>query len=77
MAESVPTITQQPMIVEAASLDKTGKSADPFSSYIMPSIMMNSAGTSGHGVIQNFGAEHGRMGNHLHGSIGNGSVMGQ
>ena len=33
---------------------------------------------SGHGVIQNFGAEHGRMGNHLHGSMGsrfsNGSV---
>ncbi len=77
MAESVPTITQNPMIVEAASLDKTGKSADPFNAYIMPSIMMNSAGMSGHGVIENFGAEHGRMGNHLNGSMGNGSVMGQ
>jgi hypothetical protein len=77
MAETVPTIHQNPMIVDAAALEPTGKSADPFASYILPSIMMNSAGYSGHGVIENFGAEYGRMGNHVNGSIGNGSVMGQ
>jgi len=77
MAESVPTVSQNPMVVDASNLDVTGKSADVFNSWILPSVMRNSAGNSGHGVIQNFGAEHGRKGNHVQGSMGYGSIIGQ
>ncbi len=77
MAETVPTVRQNPMVVDAAAMEPTGKSADVFSSWILPSVMTNSAGYSGHGVIENFGAEVGRMGNHVQGAIGYGSVLGQ
>lgn len=77
MAETVPTITQNPMVVDASNLDVTGKSADVFNTWILPSVMRNSAGNSGRGIIQNFGAEHGRKGNHVQGAVGYGSIMGQ
>ena len=77
MAETVPTIRQDPMVVDASNLDVTGKSADVFNSWILPTVMRNSAGNSGHGVIQNFGAEYGRKGNHVQGAVGYGSIMGQ
>ena len=77
MAESVPTVAQKTMVADAQSITPTGKSDDPFAMWVMPSIMNNSAGFSGHGVIQNFGSEYGRKGNMVQGSEGYGSIIGQ
>ena len=75
MAESVPSVSQQPMQANASTISPTGVSQSVYNEWIRPSITMGSASPSGHGVIEWWGAE--RMGNNVHAADGHGSVIGQ
>jgi len=75
MAETVPTVSQTPMVANASTITSTGVSDPAFNTWVLPSLMQSSASPSGHGVIQNFGAD--TMGNNMHSADGYGSVVGQ
>jgi len=75
MAETVPSVAQQPMVANASTITSTGVSDPAFNNWVLPSLMQGSASPSGHGVIQNWGAD--TMGNNLHAADGFGSVIGQ
>lgn len=75
MAETVPSVSQQPMVANASTITSTGVSDPAFNTWVLPSLMQSSASPSGHGVIQNFGAD--TMGNNVHAADGFGSVIGQ
>ena len=75
MAETVPSVSQKAMVADATTITSTGVADRAFDVYVLPSLMQGSASPSGHGVIQNFGAD--TMGNNVHAADGFGSVIGQ
>ena len=81
VSDSVPNVSQQPMVATANNVDiggtVVGGNADVIKSYIRPSTTYNSAGFTGHGVSTAFSAEKAQIGNHVNGSMGQGSIIGQ
>ena len=83
MADSAPAMTSYDVSMEAGAVPPMAKEVggreDVFSTYILPSYEMPSAGASGHGVTQWYAESNqsGFIGNFVAGAEGHGSVLGQ
>ncbi len=83
MADSAPAMTSYDVSMEAGAVPpmarEVGGREDVFSTYILPSYEMPSAGASGHGVTQWYAESNqsGFIGNFVAGAEGHGSVLGQ